>query len=541
MTKISDMGETHPDGKDSITVKIRKTLPAKRWKVLRLITRLKEFPKNMPNVKECTVLERDGEGAVTCWSVEVDKIPFSWKQRDTFDFKNFAVRFRSVEGDLEHFEGSWTLREHPEGGTDVEVEASVRIGIPLIEQVIGRMVADKLKKNFELMLFAIEEMLTTQRYKNIRDRRCSDLKGFAVIGHPYNFQHLIRYLKHFKPDLKLPRQEFLSKIFEMTPAYRSYDIRGFRSKTGQEVNGYFIMCPIIPDMLQYSMEKVVEKVVEACKVAEKLGVGIVTLGGFTSIAGEKFGKSLTHYVNVPVTTGNVFTVALTIQGICKASLMMGIDLDKANVTVIGGTGDIGGSCAQLLADRVRQVTITGRSEKNLMEAERVLSYRGKAVIKTSRDNNTAIRDADIVLAAASVSASMIDFSCFKPGSIICDVGYPKNISYTECKRNDILIFSGGIASLPGDFDLGFDIGMPSPRTLYGCFSEAILLDLEERYENFSWGRGTTTREKVEYIQKIGEKHGFGLAPFFWGNNLLEEEDLARIRELRRSAVMKHGT
>lgn len=282
-------------------------------------------------------------------------------------------------------------------------------------------------------------------------------------------------------------------------------------------------------MLQLDIQRVLEKVIEACKLAEKFGAGIATLGGFTSIAGEKYGKSLTPYVNIPVTTGNTFTVALTVKGICKAAELMGIDLNQAKLTVIGGTGDIGGACAGFLANRVREITITSRSEKNLMEAERILSYKGKAKISTSRDNNEAIQGADIVLAAASTSASIIDFNRFKPGAVVCDVGYPKNISYTQCKRDDIFIFSGGIASLPSEFEMGFDMGLPSNRVLYGCFAEAILLDLEERYENFSWGRGTITREKVDYILQAAEKHGFGLAPFFWGNRQLSESDLENIR------------
>jgi len=114
------------------------------------------------------------------------------------------------------------------------------------------------------------------------------------------------------------------------------------------------------------------------------------------------------------------------------------------------------------------------------------------------------------------------------------VGYPKNISYTLCKRKDILIFSGGITKLPSEFDLGFDVGLPSSRVLYGCFAEAILLALEERYENFSWGKGYISKERVAFIRKIALKHGFGLAPFFWGNKLMKEEDIMQIKENARS-------
>jgi len=99
------------------------------------------------------------------------------------------------------------------------------------------------------------------------------------------------------------------------------------------------------------------------------------------------------------------------------------------VTIIGGSGDIGSACARFFAKKVRVLTITGRSEKKLIETERMLSYDRKAVIKTSHDNNDAITGADVVLAAASTSGSIVDFNRFKPGAIVCDIGYPKNISY----------------------------------------------------------------------------------------------------------------
>lgn len=526
--------------KNLIEVKAQRVIQAKKWKILRLIMRVQDFPQFIPNVKQCSVFEKGAGYAITCWKVEFNKLPLSWKERDEFDLKKFSIRFKAVEGDFEHFEGEWLLRDLPSGGVEVTFRVDIILGIPLVEKVMGKVLAEKIKESVEYMLSAINEKLSLKRYKNIRHRKISDLQGFAVIGHPYNLQHLIRYFKYFKPDFKPPSQEFLVKLFELTPSYRSYDIKHFKSKTGKEAHGFFIMCPIIPDMLSWGPEKVVQKVIEACKVAEDLGVGIVTLGGFTSIAGEQYGKSLTSFVNVPVTTGNAFTVALTLEGIRKAAQLMEIDMSKAKFTVIGGTGDIGGACVRVLSGEVAEVTITSRSEKNLMEVERFLAYYGRAKIKTSRDNNEAVRGADIVLAAASASASIIDFKSFKPGAVICDVGYPKNISYTSCDRDDILIFSGGIASIPSEFDLGFDIGLPNSRVLYGCFAEAIVLDLEERYENFSLGKGNINLDKVQLIRQMAEKHGFGLAPFFWGNRLLETEEIEAIKENAKAAILRNG-
>ena len=529
-----------PEDYELISVRAKKILRAKKWKILRLIAKVEDFPKYMPNVKQCVVLEKRARVSLTSWVVDVDGIPFSWKEKAEFDFDNFTVRFQAIEGDLEVFEGQWQLADHPSGGTEVTVDVRVRLGIPMVAKLIGSVVAEKLKKNFELMLSAMEEKLVTQRYKYIANRAVSDIAGFAVVGHPYNLKHLIKYFKFYKPDFKLPSEEFMLKIFELTPSYASYEIKNFKSATGKETRGYFVMCPIIPDMLTLKPEKVIEKVGQACRVAENLGVGIVSLGGFTSIAGEKYSKLLASYTNVPLTTGNTYTVALVLEGIYKAAEWMEVDLQHAKVTVIGGSGDIGGACARILAEKVSEITITARNEKGLMEQERILSYAGRAKIRTSRDNNEAVGQADIVIAAASASSSIVDFASFKPGVIICDVGYPKNLSYTMTHRDDIFIFSGGLTKLPSDFDLGFDIGLPNTKIMYGCFAEAIVLDLEERYENFSWGKGNIAQDRVELIGQMAKKHGFNLAPFFWGIRMMTEASVEKIKKKVRGGVFKNG-
>lgn len=160
---------------------------------------------------------------------------------------------------------------------------------------------------------------------------------------------------------------------------------------------------------------------------------------------------------------------------------------------------------------------------------KILQSCGPARVLGQQDNDEAVRDADVVIAAASSSRSIVDIGSFKPGAIICDIGYPKNIAYADTDREDILIFAGGICSLPQEFDSGFDIGLPSSKVLYGCFSEAIVLALEERYENFSWGKGNITREKMAEILAMAREHGFELAPFFWGRRQVSDDEVRGIR------------
>ena len=74
------------------------------------------------------------------------------------------------------------------------------------------------------------------------------------------------------------------------------------------------------------------------------------------------------------------------------------------------------------------------------------------------------------------------------------------------------------------------MGLPSPAVIYGCFAEAIILALEKRYEYFSLGRGNITVEKIDEIRELGKKHGFETADFYWGDKLIEEAMLEKIKE-----------
>lgn len=524
---------------ESYSVEVKRVLPAGRWRILQFLTNAEDFPSYMPSVKKCELLSRSRNKVETAWTVDLGGIPLKWKQEEHFDFKKFTISFRATEGDLQEFKGEWKLIPIGPRQTEVQIQVKVAIGIPQVEKIVGPALVSKIKQNFNGMLDVFEERIAVQRYRKIADRKTSDIRGFAVMCHPYNFEHLVRYIKSFRQDMALPSREFLAKVFELTPSYASVELKKFQSKTGKQTRGYFIMCPIVPDMLALDLKAVVKKVIEGCKVAEKLGLGVMALGGFTSIAGEMNNKSIRQLVNIPVTTGNTYTVALALQGVYKAAEWMEIDLSQAKVTIIGGGGDIGGGCAQILAKKVKEITITSRKEKTLADAERSLAYIGGARIRTSLDNRKAVEDADIVIAAASSTQSIVSTDDIKPGAIVCDIGYPKNISHSKTDRKDILIFSGGICAIPDELDFGFDIGLPSTRTMYGCYSEAIILDLEEKYENFSEGKGNITEEKVNQISAYAEKHGFGLAPFFWGNKMLTENDLKELREGRKKALLNN--
>lgn len=519
-----------------IEIFLSRVIYAPKWKVIRALTRINKFLEYIPSIKEISVLGKRHNTITTRWRILIDKIPLSWVEEENLLLNQDMIVFKAIEGDLNEFRGQWLFNNHP-SGTEVNVRVWVNVDIPVLvlNMFAKNYIRNIVVSNFEAILDGIEQYLISTRYRQFKEKKDIEaISGFGIIGHLYNFYHLEKCLKMLNPEFKMPSQDFMGSLFHLTPSFKLYDITDFRSQKGVGVNGIFIVSTFIPEMLERDRWAVFSKVVKACKIAEKHGIGIVTLGGFCSIVVEKFQDEFKEFVQVPVTTGNTFTVAMTVEGVKKAVKLMDIDLSDCILTIVGGTGDIGSGCARMFVDKVRELRITGRTKDNIKKIVKELKKKKKAKIVGTTDNYRAVRDADIIIAAASVSSSILNIDWFKPGTIVCDVGYPKNISYTPTTREDIFIFSGGLTHSPTSINLPIDIGLPSSGVLYGCFAEAIILALEKRYENYSFGRGNIYPDKVEEIRKIGQDHGFVPAEFWWGERLIRQEDISKIKSRVKS-------
>ena len=126
--------------------------------------------------------------------------------------------------------------------------------------------------------------------------------------------------------------------------------------------------------------------------------------------------------------------------------------------------------------------------------------------------------ADIVICVASLASSSLRLGCIAPEAIICDAGYPKNLSPVGDMKG-ARVFYGGLGQIAGGLSFVPDFkGVlnrhPFPDVAHGCLLEGMALALARRFEPFSQGRGFITSERVEEIETIAALHGIHLAPLF---------------------------
>lgn len=305
-------------------------------------------------------------------------------------------------------------------------------------------------------------------------------------------------------------------------------ITGVKSLTGVEAEGWFIGCPLTArQMMTLSQEYVLGRIIESARLAQQVGAKIVGLGAFTSVVGDG-GITIAKNVDIAVTSGNSYTVSTGIQGALKAAGMMGIDLSTAKAAVVGAAGSIGRTCAHILSRSVPEINLVDLATDALVKVEEELKTKSGRIVHSSSDVREGIKDADIVVSATSAVKAIIEPEDLKPGSVVCDIARPRDVSARVAEvRDDVLVIDGGVVAVPGNVDFGFDFGFP-PKTAYACMSETMTLALEGRYESFTLGK-TVTVEQVEEITALAEKHGFTLAGFRSFERAVTDDQIQRVR------------
>jgi len=351
----------------------------------------------------------------------------------------------------------------------------------------------------------------------IASERRNDV-DFALIGHQESWRAAADVLAVLRGAGRTPLpDEEVREIFPWIPPRTVCKVE-VASATGARARGLYIDCFIPPDRLdcEYVHDNI-SRVRAAAICAINAGAKIVSLGGFSSILIEGNFHQLPEKADTVFTTGNALTVAFIVQGMRKMCALEGREIRKSTLLIVGATGDVGSGCARCLAPFVKRVVLFARNAERLRTLATELDADGTAVEIATRLERVPFA-ADLVICAASLASPSLRLGCIAPEAIICDAGYPKNLS----SRGDmpgVRVFFGGLGQIAGGLSFMPDLkGVlnrhPFPEVAHGCLLEGMVLALARRFEPFSQGRGFITAERVEEIESIAALHGIHLAPLF---------------------------
>jgi fatty aldehyde-generating acyl-ACP reductase len=333
---------------------------------------------------------------------------------------------------------------------------------------------------------------------------------FGLIGHLTSLEHAQAVAK------ELGYAEYANQGLDFwcsAPPLIVEDIT-VTSITGQTIHGKYVESCFLPEMLATRRIKAAtRKILNAMAHAQKHGINITALGGFSSIIFENFNlEQLPNIRNITLefarfTTGNTHTAYIISRQVEQAAPKLGIDLSRATVAVCGATGDIGSAVCRWLNTQtpVGELLLVARDRDRLNALQQELG-RGQIM-----ELNEALPKADIVVWVASMPKGVeIDPTTLKKPCLLIDGGYPKNLA-NQVQHPGIHVLKGGIVehALDIDWKIMKIVNMDVPgRQLFACFAESMLLEFEKWHTNFSWGRNQITVEKMDKIGQVSIKHGF---------------------------------
>jgi fatty aldehyde-generating acyl-ACP reductase len=348
---------------------------------------------------------------------------------------------------------------------------------------------------------------------------------FALIGHQESWRAAADVLAVLRgPERSTLPDDEIRDILPWIPPRAVCHVE-IASVTGTKARGVYIDSFIPPDRLAdaHLLENTA-RVRGAAACAIKAGAKIASLGGFSSILIEGNFNQLPERHGTAFTTGNTLTVGFIIQGVRKMCALEGRNLGKSTLLIVGATGDVGSGCARCLAQGVKHVQLHARNPERLRRLAAELEAEGVRV-EMATDLRQFSTPADVVICAASLPSSSLLLGAISPEAIICDAGYPKNLS-PGAEMPRATVFFGGLGQITGgltfipDFH-GILNRHPFPDVVHGCMLEGMALALEQRFEPFSQGRGFITSRRVDEIKTIAARHGISLAPLYNAKGPLE--------------------
>jgi fatty aldehyde-generating acyl-ACP reductase len=333
---------------------------------------------------------------------------------------------------------------------------------------------------------------------------------FGLIGHLTSLDHA----KAVAKDLGYPEYAEQDLDFWCSAPPQTVDRITVTSATGQKIEGYYVESCFLPEMLaNRRIKAAIRKILNAMAHAQKQGINITALGGFSSIIFEEFDLSHHRQVrNVELeferfTTGNTHTAYIICQQVEQGAQQLNIDLASAKVAVVGATGDIGSAVCRWLGNKtaVGELLLVARNQERLQSLQQELG-QGRIL-----DLPAALPEADVVVWVASMPKGVtIDPSQLRQPCLLIDGGYPKNLG-SQISHRGVYVMNGGIVehSLDIEWKIMSIVNMDVPaRQLFACFAESMILEFEKWHTNFSWGRNQITVAKMEQIGQASLKHGF---------------------------------
>jgi ribosome-associated toxin RatA of RatAB toxin-antitoxin module len=118
---------------------------------------VESYEESMDNVRWVRLVGPDDEHTRRAeWSVLLKGSILEWEEEERLDHDAHKVVFKQLRGDLEFFDGYWTLEELGPNETRAHFEVEFEIGIPMLAEMLNPVAQRALEENGTEMLRGLE-------------------------------------------------------------------------------------------------------------------------------------------------------------------------------------------------------------------------------------------------------------------------------------------------------------------------------------------------------------------------------------------------
>jgi len=144
---------------------------ARKEKAWEIISDFKRYPEIMENVDDVKIIEKTETEGKSEWDITIEDAPFTWIEKDKYDKANYYLEYKSLSGDFDTIKGSWKIEDNDDGSIKIKHKLQYELGIPVIEEVLGEILKEKMMNNMISMLKAIKENVADSSYDERRFER----------------------------------------------------------------------------------------------------------------------------------------------------------------------------------------------------------------------------------------------------------------------------------------------------------------------------------------------------------------------------------
>lgn len=357
--------------------------------------------------------------------------------------------------------------------------------------------------------------------------------GFAFLVHPRSTYDAVNKYPFLKLLPKAAVDFILRRLWPITASR----VDGLKSKEGRPIRGWIIGVPLTPRQMMENRELARKRIIQAAVLAAKKGARIIGLGALNASFSRGGLDVVEHFseknIKAGVTTGRAYTGWIVTQNAFKVMEIIGLDINRAKVAVVGAAGSIGSACVSILLKK-------GIKNLLLVDVKRKKEILDKLIIDGRRPSNNIsilsshsigdIRGYDVIIAATNAPEAKIKSEDLSSGSVVIDDAQPSDVDPEIIKtRDDVLIIEGGVIHAPG-INPHINLGLKHKEDIYCCLGETMALAYNDWKGNFSIGR--LSFGLIDKIVNIAGDLGFRLAEFQNFHKVISYKDFEKIRGIK---------